>query len=179
MASSACWGGGDLSHDRLRVIFADACVADVEVDGLLFDPTSIQTDDIRDDQEYHGVRVRLLGFVGQARLAIQIDVGFGDALMPELQLITYPTILNYPASHLRAYHPATAVAEKLNATVVLGALNSRMKDFDDMHVILAHMDIDDDLLRRSALSSFGLDLATVLADLRKRLWSLLSAARTR
>jgi hypothetical protein len=112
------------------------------------------------------------------------------------------------------------VAEKLNATVVLGALNSRMKDFYDMHVILAHMDIDDDLLRdavlatferrnvplptevpvafcsgfledgiketqwraflrRSRLESFGLELVTVLADLRKRLWPLLSAATHR
>lgn len=187
----------------------------VKDDGLLFDSGSIQTDDIRDDQEYHEVRVRLLGFLGRARLALQIDVGFGDALIPEPQQIDYPAILDYPAPRMRAYHPATVVAEKLNATVVLGALNSRMKDFYDMHVILTHMDIDDDLLRsairatferrkvslpegvpvaftpefledgiketqwqaflrRSALSSFGLDLATVLADLKKRLCPLLS-----
>lgn len=211
-------GFGDLTHDRLRAIFIDACAVKVEDDGLRFDPESIRTDDIRDDQEYHGVRIRLLGFLGRARLAIQIDVGFGDSLMPEPQQIEYPAILDYPAPRLLAYHPATVVAEKLNATVVLGTLNSRMKDFYDMHVILANMDIDDDLLRdairatfegrrvplpeklpvaftpefleenikeiqwraflrRSSLSSFGLDLATVLADLKKRLWPLLSAAR--
>jgi len=211
-------GVGDLTHDRLRAIFTDACAVKVEDDGLRFDPESIQTDDTRDDQEYHGVRVRLLGFLGRARLAVQIDVGFGDALMPEPQPIDYPAILDYPAPRLRAYHPATVVAEKLNATVVLGALNSRMKDFYDMHVILAHMEIDDDLLRdairatferrnvplpeelpvaftpefiedasketqwlaflrRSSLSTFGFDLATVLANLKKRLWPLLSAAR--
>jgi len=211
-------GVGDLTHDRLRAIFTDACAVKVEDDGLRFDPESIQTDDIRDDQEYHGVRVRLLGFLGRARLAVQIDVGFGDALVPEPQPIDYPAILDYPAPRLRAYHPATVVAEKLNATVVLGALNSRMKDFYDMHVILAHMEIDDDVLRdairatferrnvplpeelpvaftpgfiedasketqwlaflrRSSLSTFGFDLATVLADLKKRLWPLLSAAR--
>jgi hypothetical protein len=78
-------GFGDLTHDRLRAIFADACAVEVEDDGLRFDPGSIQTDDIRDDQEYHGVRVRLLGFLGRARLAIQIDVGFGDSLTPEPQ----------------------------------------------------------------------------------------------
>jgi hypothetical protein len=75
-------GFGDLTHDRLRAIFADACAVEVEDDGLRFDPGSIQTDDIRDDQ---GVRVRLLGFLGRARLAIQIDVGFGDSLTPEPQ----------------------------------------------------------------------------------------------
>jgi hypothetical protein len=211
-------GFGDLTHDRLCTIFADACAVKVEDDGLLFDPDSIKTDDIRDEQEYHGVCVRLLGFLGRARLAVQIDVGFGDALTPEPQQIDYPAILDFPAPRLRAYHPATVVAEKLNATVVLGALNSRMKDFYDMHVILTNMGLDDDLLRaairatferrnvplpkelpvaftsefledgvketqwrvflrRSELDSFGLELATVLTDLKKRLWPLLTAAR--
>ena len=147
-------GFGVLTHDRLRAIFADACTVEVQDDGLLFDPDSIQTDDIRDDQEYHGVRVRLLGFLGRARLAIQIDVGFGEALTPEPQQIDYPAILDFPAPRLRAYHPATVVAEKLNATVVLGALNSRMKDFYDMHVILTHMGIDDDLLRAAIQGTF-------------------------
>jgi len=211
-------GFGDLTHDRLRAIFADVCVVEVQDDGLLFDPDSIQTDDIRDDQEYHGVCVRLLGFLGRARLAIQIDVGFGDVLTPEPQQIDYPTILDFPAPRLCAYHPATVVAEKLNATVILGALNSRMKDFYDMHAILTHTGIDDELLRTAIrgtferrnvalpeqlpvaftpeflengiketqwraflrrsglLESFDLDLATVLADLKKRLWPLLSAA---
>jgi len=209
-------GFGDLTHQRLRVIFADACTASVEDDGLFFDPDSIKTVDIRDDQEYNGIRVRLLGFLGRARLPVQIDVGFGDALIPEPEWIDYPAILDYPAPRLRAYHPATVLGEKLNATVVLGALNSRMKDFYDMHIILTHMDIDDNILReairatferrnvplpeelpvaftpefledgiketqwqaflrRSSLSSFHLDLASVLADLKKRLWPLLSS----
>jgi hypothetical protein len=213
-------GFGNLTHDRLRVIFADVCTVEVQDDGLRFDPDSIRTDDIRDDQEYHGVRVRLLGFLARARLAMQIDIGLGDALTPEPQEMNYPAILDFPAPRLRAYHPATVVAEKLNAAVVLGALNSRMKDFYDMHVILAHMDIDDALLRdairatfvrrnvplptdvpvafaaefledgtketqwraflrRSGLESCGLDLATVLVDLRERLWPLLSAAGRR
>ncbi len=147
-------GFGDLTHDRLRAIFADACAIEVQNDGLRFAADSIQTDDIRDDQEYHGVRLRLLGFLERARLAIQIDVGFGDALTPTPQEIDYPAILDFPAPRLRAYHPATVVAEKLNATVVLGALNSRMKDFYDMHVILTHMDIHDDLLRDAILATF-------------------------
>ncbi len=211
-------GFGDLTHARLRAIFTDACEAEVEDDGMFFNPDAIQTEDIRDDQEYHGVRVRLPGFLGRARLAMQIDVGFGDALHPEPQFIDYPVILDYPAPRLRAYHPATVVAEKLNAAVVLGAFNSRMKDFYDMHVILANTDIDDGLLRdairatfkrrnvplpekipvaftaefiengmkeiewraflrRSLLSSYGYDLSTVLADLKRRLWPLLSDVR--
>lgn len=212
-------GFGDLTHNRLRAILADACNVSVVDDGLCFNPDSIQTKDIRNDQEYHGVRIRLLGFLGRARLAIQIDVGFGDVLTPEPNNIDYPTILDFPAPRLRAYHPATVVAEKLNAMVILGALNSRMKDFYDMYVILVHMNVDDKLLgeairatfarrnvplprdipvaftpdfledgnketqwqaflRRSALSSLDLDLADVLADLRKRLWPVLRTGKT-
>jgi hypothetical protein len=97
----------------------------------------------------------LLGFLGRARLAIQIDIGFGDALRPEPQLIDYPTILNFPAPRLRAYHPATVVAEKFNAMVVLGALNSRMKDFYDTYMILKHMRIGDDLLLAAIQATFA------------------------
>lgn len=75
-------GLGDINHDKLRRIFADACDANVTDDGLRFDAESIQTDDIRDDQEYHGIRIRLFAFLDRARLPIQIDVGFGDALNP-------------------------------------------------------------------------------------------------
>lgn len=148
-------GFGDPTQDRLRVIFTEACKVRVEDDGLRFDPDSIQAADIRDDQEYHGVRIRLLGFLGRARLAIQVDVGFGDALTPSPEEITYPAILDFPVPRLRAYHPATVVAEKLNAMVVLGALNSRMKDFYDMHVILANMDIDDKILRAAIQATFA------------------------
>jgi hypothetical protein len=148
-------GLGNLTHDRLRTIFADACSVTVTDDGLRFDPEDIQTDDIRDDQEYHGVRIRMLGFLGRARLAIQVDVGFGDSLVPASEPITYPAILDFPAPRLRAYHPATVVAEKLNAMVTLGALNSRMKDFYDLHMILTHMQIDDDLLRQAIRATFA------------------------
>lgn len=208
-------GIGHLTHDRLRTIFAEACTVRVEDDGLSFVPDFVRTDEIRDDQEYQGVRIRMLGLLGRARLPIQIDVALGDCLIPAPKQIAYPAILDYPPPRLRAYHPATVIAEKLNATVVLGSLNSRMKDFYDMHAILAHMDIDDRLLRdairatferrsvplpeelpvafsaeflqdgikqtqwraflrRSLLLSFDLDLDTVLAGLKERLWPLLS-----
>ena len=148
-------GIAGLSHDRLRTIFTDACEANVEEDGLYFDPDSIQTKDIRDDQEYHGVRVRLRGYLGSAKLAIQVDVGFGDVVTPSPITIDYPSILGFPQAHLRAYHPATVVAEKLNAMVVLGMFNSRMKDFYDMHIVLSHMRIPDALLGEAILATFA------------------------
>ena len=70
-----------------------------------------------------------------ARLPIQIDIGFGDAVTPAAQEIEYPSLLDMPAPRLRAYPPETVVAEKFQALVALGMLNSRMKDFLDLWAI--------------------------------------------
>jgi hypothetical protein len=147
-------GFGEINHERLRRLFTDACHAEVVDDGLRFDADSIRTEDIREDQEYHGIRVQLLAFLSRARLAIQIDIGFGDALFPAPTYIDYPAILDFPTAYMRAYHPATVVAEKLNAMVVLGMMNSRMKDFYDVHVILSHMKMDEKELEGAIQSTF-------------------------
>lgn len=147
-------GSGQIDHERLRGIFTEACHAKVVEDGLRFAPDSIATDDIRDDQEYHGIRVRLMAFLGNARLATQIDIGFGDAIIPAPTVIEYPAILDFPPPCIRAYHPATVVAEKFNAMVVLGMINSRLKDFYDVHVILHHMNIEDSELADAIAATF-------------------------
>jgi len=147
-------GFGDVDHERLIKVFTDACIVKVVNDGLRFDAESIVTDDIRDDQEYHGIRVRLVGYLGNARIAIQIDVGFGDAITPAPTIIDYPAILDFPAPRIRAYHPATVVAEKFNAMIVLGMMNSRLKDFYDVYIILQHMGIDEIQLAEAIQSTF-------------------------
>jgi hypothetical protein len=86
---------------------------------------------IRDDTECAGVRVRTNATIAGARLPIQIDIGFGDAITPEAVEIEYPVLLDAPAPVLRAYPPETVVAEKVEAIVSLGVANSRMKDLDD------------------------------------------------
>lgn len=148
-------GYGDPSHEQVRGIFEEVCTVKVVADGMRFEANSVILADIRDDQEYRGVRVRLHGFLGNARIPIQVDIGYGDATTPEPELINYPTILNFPAPRLRAYHPATVVAEKINAMVVLGNMNSRMKDFYDVYVILRHLSVDDALLAEAIYETFS------------------------
>jgi len=147
-------GFGDMTHAQIRAILTDACNVSVVDDGLHFDADSIRTEDIREDQKYHGVRVHLRALLGRARLAIQIDIGLGDAPKPAPEDIAYPTLLDFPGPHLRAYHPASVVAEKVNAMVVLGALNSRMKDFYDTYVILKYMPCDNELLEDAIQATF-------------------------
>jgi hypothetical protein len=147
-------GFGNPTHSQLKQLFSDACDTEYNDDGLRFVADSIRTDDIRDDQEYFGIRVHLSAFLANTRIPLQIDIGYGDALTPVPQEIKYPTILDLPAPRLKAYHPATVIAEKVNAMIVHGYMNSRMKDFYDVYVLLNHMNIDDDLLSKAIKATF-------------------------
>ena len=106
-------------------------------DGIAFDPASVTGASIRKDASYGGVRIDLRATLDRARIALQVDIGFGDAVTPQPQPIDYPTLLaDVPAPKLRAYPKATVVAEKLHAASILGMTNSRMKDFFDLWVLL-------------------------------------------
>lgn len=147
-------GYGSPNQARLQSIFTEICNIKFEEDGLFFDPESIRTDDIREDQEYLGIRIRLSAYLGKARIPLQVDVGFGDAVTPNPEIIEYPTFLSMPAPKIKAYHPTTVVAEKLNAMVVLGYTNSRMKDFYDLYIILTTMALDDKILSKAIEVTF-------------------------
>lgn len=128
-------GQGDSSPERLVSVFHEICQVEVEPDGLQFDPESIQVTEIREIQEYQGQRIRLIASLNKASISVQVDIGFGDAVTPEARQITYPTLLDLPAPIILAYPVETVVAEKLQAMVALGMLNSRMKDFFDVRMI--------------------------------------------
>lgn len=131
-------GQGENSEVRMRALFQQVCRQPVPDDGLRFDPASLTTERIKEDADYAGVRVHCYGRLGSARVAMQVDIGFGDAIPPGPRLITYPTLLAFPAPRVRAYRLETAVAEKLHAMAYLGELNSRMKDFYDVWQLCRH-----------------------------------------
>jgi predicted nucleotidyltransferase component of viral defense system len=125
-------GYGDPSLDALAAAFRDICSETVEDDGLRFDPDSVSAEEIREDQEYGGVRVHVAAGLAKARINIQVDIGFGDAITPDVRHIEFPALLDFPTARVRAYPPETVVAEKLQAMMKLGIANSRMKDFYDL-----------------------------------------------
>lgn len=122
----------DNSPDNLATIIRDVCAIDSVDDGLEFDPKTVKAQRIKEDADYEGVRIRFRGQLGNARIHMQVDVGFGDLIHPEAAQASYPTLLDLPAPTLRIYPPETVVAEKAEAMVHLGSLNSRMKDFYDI-----------------------------------------------
>jgi len=128
-------GFGDSSSEGLNEVFRQVCLSAVEPDGLSFEPNSIRISEIREGQTYAGQRVKLVAMMGLSRIPLQVDVGFGDEVTPEATQIEFPTLLDLPAPRIRAYPPETVVAEKLEAMVVLGMQNSRMKDYYDLWII--------------------------------------------
>jgi Nucleotidyl transferase AbiEii toxin, Type IV TA system len=118
--------------DTVVPIFREVCATAVEPDGMVFDAATIQGSIIKEDVDYSGVRLTFLGTLQNARVAMQIDLGFSDVVTPGPVLTDYPVILAFPAPKLFGYPRETVVAEKFETMVKLGALNSRMKDFYDL-----------------------------------------------
>jgi len=146
------FGSADIPH--LEEIFRSISRIDAE-DGIVFQPDSVKAAEIRKDANYAGVRVTLMGLLDSARCPVQIDVGFGDAVVPGPEDVCYPIILSgMPEPQIRAYPRYTVVTEKLEALTSLGMLNSRMKDFFDLWVLAKHSDFDGAVLTRAVAATF-------------------------
>ena len=148
-------GFGRIDSESLRGVFTKVCGLLVEPDGLEFDPETLRVRPIRVEDAYGGQRVELTARLGKARLRVQVDVGVGDAIVPEPQWIEYPSLLDLPRPRLRAYQPETAIAKKLHAMVVLGAANSRMRDFFDLHALASRGSFDGAILAEAIASTFA------------------------
>lgn len=146
---------GDASFDVIAAAFRDICATDVEPDGLQFLADSVRAEAIRDRQEYGGVRLTMLALLANARVPIQVDIGFGDAVTPAATLAEFPTLLDFPAPRVRAYPPETVVAEKLEAIVSLGIANTRMKDFYDLWFLAQTRKFNGDSLARAISATFS------------------------
>ena len=128
---------------KLTATFHDICGM-VFDDGLTYDLPSLRAERIREGRQFEGVRVRVTCFLGPARKVIQLDIGFGDVLVPRPQQMVFPTILTSEESGpiIWAYTADSVVAEKFEAMVALATLNSRMKDFYDIFMLSDTADFD-------------------------------------
>lgn len=133
---------GDGSFEAIRSDVGAICTAKVEPDAVIFDSDSIRIEAIRAEDEYSGTRATLLARCGTARLTLQVDLGLGDSVWPAPRTCVYPTLLDFPPPQVLAYPREAVVAEKLEAMVVLGDRNSRIKDFFDLHHLASHFNFD-------------------------------------
>jgi hypothetical protein len=146
-------GFGDNDPATLAESFREICVQPCE-DGIMFAPDSVTAAPIAEEKVYAGVRVTMWAELAGARIRVQVDIGFGDAVTPEPEPVDYPVLLDAPAPRLRAYPVATVVAEKFHAMTVLGLGNTRMKDFHDLRIIGERFAIETELLARAIAATF-------------------------
>ena len=124
-------------------------------DGLAFSET-VTAAEIRNEANYAGARVTLLATLEQARIPLQVDIGFGDPVTPAAEQIDYPVLLeDLPPPRLGAYPVYTVIAEKLQAIVSLGMVNSRLKDYFDLQVLLVREELDAQVLAEAVRRTFA------------------------
>ena len=151
-ADLLAFGSNDI--DTLVATFREICAIAGE-DGIVFDGPAIRGAEIRKSTGYGGVRINIPGTLAAARIALQIDIGFGDAVTPGPQEVSYPVLLDdLPAPRLRAYPKHTVIAEKFHAICLLGMTNTRMKDYFDLDVLLQESDFEAADLRRAIEATF-------------------------
>ncbi len=142
--------------DDLERIVKDVCEIECPEDGVLFDSGSVTSESIREELAYGGSRLKLVGYLGTARVPLQIDVGIGDAVTPGPIETMIPGIVStVPGAMINGYPVETAIAEKFHAMVVLGLTNSRMKDYFDIAFLASSMSINADTLRRAVVATFN------------------------
>lgn len=124
-------GRGANSVTAVVVRIREVLAVDVD-DGIRFDPASVNGSELRTAAAYTGVRVSFRADLAGMLLHLQVDVGFGDVVVPEPRWTDYPQLLDFGAPRLLGYPPEATLAEKLHAIVVLGYANTRMKDYYDL-----------------------------------------------
>lgn len=160
-----------LSKDELEQVIKDVCVQPVPDDGCRFEAATVRAQPIRLEDQYGGIRVAFMSHIGKIRLNMQVDVGFGDVIVPGPIPIDFPVLLDFPSPHLLAYSPESAIAEKFQAMVLLDSANSRMKDFYDIWLLASSHSFEGSVVSNALQATFTrrqtaipVDIPTALTD---------------
>ncbi len=121
----------DISEVEQRVLDIIAVPID---DGLLFDPTSVSGEPIREGIDYSGVRVKMTARLVTAQVALHIDVNFGDPIWPAPTEAALPLLLG-GTLRLAGYPDHMVLAEKIVTAIERGEQNTRWRDFTDIAAI--------------------------------------------
>jgi predicted nucleotidyltransferase component of viral defense system len=148
-------GLGEASEAAVATAVRNIATTKVDDDGLLFDVAALEVHAIREDNAYGGIRAVMRARLAEARIHVQIDVGFGDAITPAVTDLDFPTLFaDMPSPNVLAYPTETIVAEKVEAMVHLGLSNSRMKDFTDLAIAARRADFEGSTLAAAIRATF-------------------------
>ncbi len=142
------------THESLSRTIIKICEREHEEDGVTFDLESLSIEDIVKDGNYKGVRIGITAHLDRTKQRLQIDIGFGDTVVPAPVEMTYPVILEMGAPVLLAYSIESTIAEKFEAMIDLAEINTRMKDFYDVYHLLKNHLVDAEVLEQAIQQTF-------------------------
>ena len=144
----------DNSEENLNMLIKEILAIKCN-DGVTFDGDSISSEIIKEVDEYQGVRIFCVAYLGTAKTRLHFDIGFGDKVFPNPALLEFPVLLeDLPIPKIIAYSPETAISEKFEAIVSLGIYTSRMKDFFDIYYMSQNYKFSSDNLREAIMITF-------------------------
>jgi len=156
---------GTIPGDMDTVSQAIQEIGRIEInDGLVYDFAHMSYEGMSPDSEYPGARLKFIAQLGQARIRIQIDIGFGDEVVPAPKEMVFPTLLDMEPPVVNGYSLETIIAEKFEAALDLADLNSRMKDFYDVWGLSRKFSFDGQLLQEAILGSCKRRKTTIRSD---------------
>ena len=152
--------GDHIGRDKenIKRIMLEICRIECEEDGVMFEcgKDDIWLEDITVEVEYNGTRVHMTAHMDTIVQPFSIDVGFGDVIVPQPVQLDYPLLIEgLPAVNVEAYSLETVLAEKFQTMIDLGTINSRMKDFFDVYMILKGDKVDHGLLKEAVVEVFA------------------------
>lgn len=128
-------GRGDPTPEVLKESFIRICQVELPDDGILFDPTTLNVEELREADKYKGARLSLKAGLAGAVITVLVDVGFGDYVYPPPKQQAFPSLLSgLPEASIRMYPPEAVIAEKFEAIIRFAETNGRIKDFYDIWV---------------------------------------------
>ncbi len=152
-----------LEPERLKRLVMDCAQIEEKPDGWVFDHQTTTVQTIRESATYMGLRATFDARLGKSKVRMQLDVGSGDEVVPRPSNLILPTLLDQPAPDLLCYSPCTSIAEKLDAIILLGVADSRMKDYFDIAYLSRCMEFS------------GADMRNAIASCCERRGTVLSA----
>lgn len=123
-------------------------------DGVKFISSSLISEQIKENVDYEGIRIKIDATLGQARKKLQMDIGFGDVIIPRAMRMEFPTLLEEKPPRIKVYSIESIISEKFEAMVKLAMVNSRMKDFYDIYTLSVSYNFQSDRLKKAIESTF-------------------------
>lgn len=142
------------NDEKLKLVFQEILAIKTD-DPIRFDMNSVRVENITEFKEYHGVRITADSYLDKTRIHIGIDIGFGDIVYPDRIKMSYPVLLDNGSPEIYVYSVYSLIAEKMQAIVSLGVINSRYKDFYDICTISHREDLDGNTLKMALIETFN------------------------